>query len=215
MKRIFAVSLMVLAGAFAVAHANGPASGPGQVLIGVDASDWDSSIALDPDNGIFPIGGAGQINGEFTVAERNGIQIGLRAQERFVGPLVAVPNQNNKVGLYEAASGGGATATWNYDWHVDLRHAQGVAKGTTLVDYELTLDTNIATDLFVGPVPIDLTFGGLVPGNTVLYQASQNPVFGNDQFDPSVPGTYQFVLTLTPKTFNGPPLQVTIQVNVS
>jgi hypothetical protein len=206
---------VALVGAFAVAHANGPASGPGQVLIGVDASDWDSNIALDPDAGIIPVGGAGQINGGFTVAERNGIQIGFRAQERFVGPLSAAPSRNNRVGIYAATSGAGATATWNYDWHVDLRYAQGVAKGTTLIDYELTLDTNIATNLFVGPVPIDLTFGGLVPDNTVLYQGSQNPVFGNDEFDPSVPGTYEFVLTLTPKTFNGPPLQVTIQVNVS
>jgi hypothetical protein len=206
-----------LLGALAAAHAKGPASGPGHVLIGVDASVWDSGIPFDPPNGIWPIGGGGQINGEFTVAERNGIQIGLRAQERTVGPIMAVPNRNNKVGIYEAASGVGVTglANWNYDWHVDLQNAQGVARGTDLSDYDLTLDTNISTTLYGAPVPVDLTGGGIIAGNAVLYQNSWNPLFGNVEFNPFVAGTYDFVLTLTPKTFNGPPLQVTIQVNVN
>ena len=117
--------------------------------------------------------------------------------------------------MLNAGVGATGLANWNYDWHVDLRNAQGVARGTTLSDYDLTLDTNIATFLFIGPVPIDLTFGGLVPGNAVLYQSSQNPLFGNGEFNPFVAGTYEFVLTLTPKTFNGPPLQVTILVNVN
>jgi hypothetical protein len=202
--------------AFTSAHAKGPASGPGHVLIGIDASEWDSGTPLNPGAGIIPIGGAGQVNGEFTVAERNGVQIGLRAQQRFVGPLMAVPNTNNKIGLYEAAAGfQSGAATWNYDWHIDLRNAFGVAAGTTLGDYTLELETDIATETLFGlTLPLDLTFGGLVPGNTVLYQGSQNPVFGNASFDADVAGTYTFTLVLTPATFNGPPLKVSIQVNV-
>ena len=103
---------------------------------------------------------------------------------------------------------------------MDLRNAQGVAAGKTLADYHLTLETDMFTGLQffpfpTFPVPIDLTFGGLVPGNAVLYQSSQNPVFGNDDFDPAVVGTYNLRLVLTPKTFNGPSLAVSIQVNVS
>ena len=201
------------------AYAKGPKSGPGHVLIGVFASIWDSAVPLDPPGGIIPIGGSGQIDGEFTIAERNGIQIGLRAQERFVGPLMAVPNNNNKIGIYEATTGFSDTsfrATWNYDWHIDLRNAHGVAAGTTLADYSVTLETDIATTtLFFFPLPLDLTFGGFIPGNAILYQSSQNPKFGNPPFDATAPGTYNFTLVLTPASFNGPPLKVSIQVNVS
>ena len=140
------------------------------------------------------------------------------AQERFVGPLNATPNKNGKVGIYEASIGFSddlGRATWNYDWHVDLRNAQGVAAGKTLADYDLTLETDMFTSQFGFPVPIDLTFGGFIPGNVVLYQASLNPVFGATGFAPSVVGTYNLRLVLTPKTFNGPPLAVSIQVNVS
>ena len=194
-----------------------PQSGPGKVSIGVDASEWSSDTASGP--GIFPIGGSGQINGEFTIAERNGIQIGLRAQQRFVGPLDATPTKNRKVGIYEAATGfsdENDRATWNYDWHVDLREARGVAAGKTLVDYDLTLETDIADlTVFGFSLPLDLTFGGFIPDDTVLYQSSQNPKFGNPPFDATAQDTYHFRLILTPATFNGPPLAVAIQVNVT
>ena len=106
-------------------------------------------------------------------------------------------------------------ALWNYDWHVDLRGAKGVAAGTTLSDYDLVLETDISSFLFIGPVPLDLTFGGLVPGNAVFWQSSQNPTFGNTEFDASVPGTYNFRMVLTPRSFKNPPLSVAIQVEVS
>lgn len=213
------VAGIVLASSGIGAAVAGSPSGPGKVLVGVDATEWDSATAPDAGTGIVPIGGSGQINGEFTTAERNGIQIGLRAQERFVGPLAASASKNSKVGIYEAATGvsdGSGRATWNYDWHVDLRGAQGVAAGTTLADYDLRLETDIAdATLFGFPLPLDLAFGGAVPGNTVLYQSSQNPKFGNAPFDAAVEGTYHFRLVLTPVTFNGPPLAVTIEVSVT
>ncbi len=192
-----------------------PQSGPGKVTIGVDASTWVSGSPTGP--GLIPIGGSGQINGEFTIVERYGIQIGLRAQQRFVGLLSAIPNMNNKVGIYEADAGfsTGTRATWNYDWHVDLRGAQGVAAGKTLADYDLTLETDMFTILFGFPVPVDLLFGGNVPGDTVLYQQSWNPDFGNSDFDALLEETYNIRMVLTPVTFKGPPIAVAIQVNVS
>lgn len=217
MKRLLVIPLSIaLAVAMVGTAAAKPQSGPGKVQVGVDASEWSSDTPTAP--GIVPVGGSGQINGEFVVAERLGIQIGLRAQERFVGPLEATPNQNGKVGIYEAATGTSDSqgrATWNYDWHVDLRDAHGVAAGTTLSDYFLTLETDAFSSQFGSPVPIDLTFGGAVPGDTVLYQQSFNPVFGSTGFDPDAVGSYSLSLVLTPKTFNGPPLVATIQVNVT
>ena len=211
-----AVVSVAMMGSIKSAHAAKPASGPGHVLIGLDASTWDSGVPAGP--GLIPIGGAGQLNGEFAIAERYGIQIGLRAQERFVGPsFMAVPNNGNKVGVYESAAGFGVgtRATWNYDWHVDLRDAFGVAEGTTLADYDLTLETDMFTSLFTFLVPADLTFGGFIPDDTVLYQSSQNPDFGNTDFDASVADTYNIRLVLTPTSFKGPPLKVSIQVNAN
>jgi len=188
--------------------------GPGKVVVGTDVSVWDSSIEQDEENGIYPIGGSGQVNGEFTTAERNGIQIGLRAQKRFEGTIEA---NGNRVGVYESETGfsSGTRAVWNYDWHVDLRGAKGKYAGKTLEDFDLTLETNIAPSLFGFPVPLDLTFGGAIAQNAVLYQSSQNPDFGNDVFDATVEDTYTFRLVLTPKTFNGPPLATAIEVNVT
>jgi len=210
-----AVLSVAMTGSIKTAHAAKPGSGPGHVLVGVDASIWDSSVPSG--DGLVPIVGSGQINGEFTVAERYGIQIGLRAQERFAGPLMAVPDNNNRSGIYEATAGfgTGTRAKWNYDWQVDLRDAFGVAAGSTLADYDLTLETDMFTSLFTFPVPVDLTFGGLVPDDTILFQSSQNPDFGNTEFDASVPGTYNIRLVLTPTSFKGPPLNVSIQVNAN
>ena len=68
---IFSVALIVILGVGAsTAAPKGPISGPGKVTVGVDASVWDSSVLLDIPNGIFPIGGADQINGGFTIAEQ-------------------------------------------------------------------------------------------------------------------------------------------------
>lgn len=216
MRPLASTSLALLFTFTMNAYAQQPASGPGQVLIGINASTWTSNEPTGP--GLIPIGGSGQVNGEFTIAERYGIQIGLRAQERFVGPISANPNRNNMVGVYEAETGfsdDDERATWNYDWHIDLRDAYGVAAGTTLGDYDVTLETDIAEDtLFETALPLDLTFGGLFP-DAILYQSSQNPKFGNPPFDAEAQETYTFTLVLTPTSFNGAPLQASIQVNVN
>lgn len=193
--------LLILAGSAVQAQ-------PGTITTG-DASVWDSDLAPAP--GIIPIGGSGQINGEFTIAERDGIQIALRAQDRFVGPLPVT--LRGKKGRYEAAAGTTGSAadnlgTWNYDWHVDLR-----GTGTTLGDYRLTLTESFSPTVFGLGNPVDLTFGGAIPDDTVLYQQSWNPGFGNDIFDPSRKGTYSLKLTLKPRR-GGKPLSVQIQVKV-
>ena len=91
-----------------------------------------------------------------------------------------------------------------------------MAAGKSLGDYDLTLETDIAADtLFGQTLPLDLTAGGLVPDDTILYQCAQNPKFGNPPFDAEAPRTYMFTLVLTPTSFKGPPLKVSIQVNVN
>ncbi|EED34363.1 hypothetical protein NOR51B_300 [Luminiphilus syltensis NOR5-1B] len=199
-------------------------SGPGEVLVGVNASEFDSTTAFDPPNGIYPVGGSGIPNGEFTVARRLGIEIGLRATERFEGPYPAYPNENGKVGIYQSVTGQSESATgtpgaiWNYEFHIDLRGARGVAKGTTLSDYNATIDSNFWEELSEAsgiPLPFSLNVDTPVSnGNAVLFQGSQNALFGNPFFDVNEPDTYEMTLTLTPETFNGPPLSVSIEINV-
>ncbi len=187
--------------------------GAANTTVGANVSVWDSNFDdPDPADGIQAIGGDGQVNGEFTIAERDDIQIALRAQQRFEGTLEV---SGKKVGVYEAETGqtgpvSDNLATWNYDWHVDLR-----GTGTTLADYDLTLHvTNVANEIFGSKSPIDLTFGSSVYDDVVLYQQSWNPGFGNDTFDPNEEGTYNLRLRLSPKA-GGPPLSVKIQVIVT
>lgn len=192
-----------------------PVSGPGKVTVGTDVSEWNV--------------GDGQPNGEFVTAERQGIQIGLRAQERFEGPLEVTPTSGNKVGVYQATTGdtGSNNATWNYDWHVDLSDARGVAEGKTLDDYRLELEQDFTDQSLFGVLgahPVQLPLGeegvdGVCSAATFdaasLCQQSWNPGFGNDDFNPNTSATYHLRLVLTPETFKGQPLAVAIEVNVT
>ena len=189
------------------------ANGPKAVTeVGVDASQWFSDT-WNPPAGYFPIGGAGQINGEFVIVTRDGIEIGLRATDRTDGTL---PASGKKKGVYEASTGydTGTTdrAEWNYDWHVDLR-----GSGTTLGDYELTLVQTFSPKLNGSAGPLDLKFPdmfGTLLDNATLYQSSQNPVFFNDTFDVNTEGTYNLKLKLKPKN-GGSPMIAHIKVIVS
>ena len=104
-----------------------PSAAQEQSRFGVLASEWDSATVAVPFV-IVPIGGGGQVNGAFVTGERYGVQVGIRAQERFVGPTLPV-TRSKQTGVYQASTGfsTGVNATWNYDLHIDLRNAQGVA----------------------------------------------------------------------------------------
>ena len=81
---------------------------------------------------VFPITGGGQIAGNFAVdtymKQDTAIQVGLRAQERFIGPFEPFGN------VYFAPTGESTPglATWNFDWSMDL--------GTTYLETQLEKD---------------------------------------------------------------------------
>jgi len=189
------------------------AQGIGTVEVGADASEWSSATVLSPPT-IFPVGGSGQLNGEFTIVQRDGVEIGLRATDRTDGLLTAT---GKRKGVYMASTGfdnppTNTRAEWNYDIHIDLR-----GSGTALGDYDLTLIQTFVRKLGGSAGPFDLTFSDAFPGllaQATLYQQSFNPVFFNDTFDVNAEGTYNLVLTLKPKA-GGPPLKAHIQVIVS
>ena len=98
-----------------------------------DVSIWkspgDGGPTISFPDGIFPIGGSGQIAGNFAVdtyeTEDNAIQVGLRAQDRFLGPIEPIGN------VYFASPGESSPglATWNFDWSLDA--------GTTYLETQL------------------------------------------------------------------------------
>ena len=208
MKKLIYVVLIISVAMMGNAFAKGPKS---TVDVGADASQWFSDFP-NPAIGYFPIGGAGQLNGEFVLVTGGGIEIGLRATDRKDGLL---PVTGKKKGVYRASTGldqGDNVAEWNYDWHVDLR-----GSGTVLSDYNLTLHQTFAPKLLGEAGPLDLTFPAFTFGildNAVLYQSSQNPTFFNDTFDPFAEGTYNLMLVLKPKR-GGPPYKAHIKVIVS
>ena len=189
----------------------------------------DTTVAADGDEMLY---GDGIPNGEWVTATKQGVEIGMRATDRTAG-LLDVPGTNgNRVGVHEASTGFDGTtnrAEWNYQFSVDLSGATGKAAGTTLEDYTLVMEQNFTTESLyasdfppgLGTNPVSLP---MVPGvcdldalsfSSTLCQQSWNPTFGNDDFDPNAEGTYDFRLVLEPSTFNGPPIAVAIQVNVT
>lgn len=187
----------------------------GNVTVGTDVSSWDV--------------GTGQPNGEFVTAEGQGVEIGLRAQERFEGPLDVTGADGDRVGVYEASTtegDPGDTGTWNYDFHVDVSEATGRHAGRTLSDYTLVLEQDFTDESLFGalgsdPVVLPMAAesdGGVCSDGTAtetLCQQSWNPGFGNSQYDPSEERTYDLRLVLTPETFSGQPLAVAIRVEVT
>lgn len=174
-------------------------------------STWTSGSPVGP--GLIPIGGAGQVNGNFVVTSDLGLEIGLRAQHRFLQGVDPLPNTDDGTkGIYFAPIGTSpppaGAATWNYDIHIDLRGATGLAAGTDLDDYDLLLSTDIT------PVPVVLDLKALfgLPAGVLLFQTSQNPFFGNPTFDALVSGVYNFRLDLVPH-FAAGPLVAEMQVN--
>lgn len=189
------------------------AAGQGKSSPGANAANSVGPTTLDTTVGWEA--GSGQFDGEFITAERQGVIIGLRAQQRFQGLLDVTGTDGDRVGVYEADTGstGGNNGTWNYDWHVDVS-----ASGRELTDYTLALQQDFsAQSLFgvLGSDPVQLPMPATCAVATeTRCQQSWNPGFGNDDFDPDTAGTYDLRLVLTPETFNGPPLAVAIQVDV-
>ncbi len=183
-----------------------------------NVSVWDSTLTTPADFGlsapatVFPVGGSGQVNGnfqitDFTLPGGGAAQIGIRAQRRF-SPVPWLRTGSTYF-VDPGTSSGGNNALWNFDIHIDLGTAQlrgpsGGAPGRLGdLSYVLFLtDSTGLTSFF--PFTIDQYLQGHGASasdrqNAALVQFSENLGFGfflGDAFDPEAPGTYRFELAV-------------------
>ncbi|MEH2515719.1 hypothetical protein V1279_001292 [Bradyrhizobium sp. AZCC 1610] len=128
--------------------------------------------------------GSGTSNGHFAVdTEDNGVELGLRASIRFVGPITPTGN------LYIAPVGNSSgKALWNFEFSVN--------PGSLVGTHSLLTITGPGGSLAFNPQ--------LIPDNTPiggpLYQNSENLAFaflgGPLNFNPNASGIYTFDLKL-------------------
>jgi len=145
--------------------------------------------------------GTGTVNGDFTVdREANGVELGLRAAIRFVGPITPTGN------VYSAPTGtsGGGVALWNFEFSVD----SGSLVGTTAT---LTISDNFSHSFSFSPT----AYGDNTNTGTSGYQNSENlgffPLNFLLLFDPNIANTYRFDLTLN----SGPTQDATVEMLVN
>ncbi|MBR0835797.1 PEP-CTERM sorting domain-containing protein [Bradyrhizobium manausense] len=145
--------------------------------------------------------GTGTVDGHFTVDQENGVELGLRAAIRFIGPIT--PSGN--VYVAPQSTIGSTLALWNFEYSYD----PGANAGTTT---KLSITDNHGGSF----LNFDL---GLIPDNAHAGTASQNSEnigffpFSLGGFDPTAAAIYSIDLTTTDS--NGARLaSVDIQVNV-
>jgi len=182
-------NLYLAAGALAVCagHAHGA------FMVDYDASMSFAGTDLD---GIV---GNGIPNSNFVRATNTdeGIEIGLKAIERFIGDL---PNTNERYFATTGVSAGSPPgATWNYVLAADL----GVR---TIADLQINLQVDFdPTSGVANFVTVDLTSAAILQGGGGLsvFGDSQNldfsfwqDVLGAPAFDPNAPGEYELIFSV-------------------
>jgi hypothetical protein len=146
--------------------------------------------------------GTGTVDGHFTVDQENGVELGLRAAIRFVGPIT--PSGNVYVAPVSAP--GSTLALWNFEYSYDPGSNSGTATTITIKDNHGHSVLDLPLDLFLD--------------NTKAGTASQNsenigffPFSFIGSFDPTVAGIYS--IDLTTKASTGATLaSVDIPLNV-
>lgn len=109
--------------------------------------------------------GSGISNGGFSVDTANGVEIGLRARERYPSPT-GVTNNVAGTNVYNHAAGnfgpGGARASWNFDWSINTGTANVDAFTYMIgIDYDAGLGTNFRTFDPINSVNPNPAAGGL------------------------------------------------------
>jgi len=145
--------------------------------------------------------GTGTVDGHFTVDQENGVELGLRAAVRFVGPIT--PSGNVYVAPVSAP--GSTLALWNFEYSYDPGRNSGTTTSIKITD-SLGHSFEVSLDLF--------------SDNTHVGTASQNSEnmgffpFSIGLFDPSKAAIYSIDLITIDNATKASLASVDIQVNV-
>ncbi|MCP3442082.1 hypothetical protein [Bradyrhizobium sp. CCGUVB14] len=146
--------------------------------------------------------GTGTVDGHFTVDQENGVELGLRAGIRFIGPIT--PSGN--IYVAPVSTPGSTLALWNFEYSYDPGTNSNTSTTITIKD---SLGHSLAD------IPLDL-----FSDNTHVGTASQNSEnigflpFSLGLFDPTVAAIYLIDLATTSNSTGATLASVNIQVNV-
>lgn len=204
-------------------------------------SVWDSSVRVDPMNGIFPIGGEGQTNGNFVVASEDGIEIGIRARRCMepdtiegIGEASADESTHPDHDDGDAADGSmlaKSTSTESPGGHYTMAAGPGDRFGATAWDLDVHVDLTrahgvaagrtlgdydleLVTDVGGTAERVDLGALSALPPSAVLFQTSRNPAAGHAPFELLATDLYRVELWLKPRGFDGNTLKAQMDVRV-
>lgn len=166
---------------------------------GADVSVWDSALA--PTAETVPIGGEGEVNGEFivdTVTLSDGVvvQVGIRARDALAGPILPRDGSTYFAEPGELEPG---LATWNIDFHIDtgtsfLADQTGATTPISIHEFAAValtdLDPGVAVNIAGFSVNEALNDQLGVGSHAVLFQNSHN--IGADGQNPNGPGIFDF-----------------------
>ncbi len=196
-----------------------------------------ANAAIMFDQNVTPdvIFGSGNANGSFTVDQNNGVELGLRAKQRF--PPADIFNSNGD-GTYSFPAGAGGsgspTPLWSFEWSVNTDFTDPVTRELNDLTYllEIDFDPGVGTNFlsfdpitpgsvipWTIPIPVPFfdhdignnstgngggtegtlaNYAGLLAANNVAQNSWRMDFFDEapfNTFNPTVDGTYDFVLS--------------------
>ncbi len=154
----------------------------GVILIGMTTSA-NASIMFDQNVTPDVIFGSGNANGNFTVDQNNGVELGLRAKQRF--PKANTFN-SNRDGTYSFSAGAGGsgspTPLWSFEWSINTDFSNSVSRQLNDLTYLLQIDfdpgagTNFLSFDLITP-------GSVIPWTTPIPVPFFDHAIGNNSTD--------------------------------
>lgn len=218
------------------------APGLALALGGLAFAPASQALMFDQDVTNNVIMGSGISNGAWTVDRQQGVELGLRAKQRF--PAANVFNSDGAGGYSFAAGNDAGRPLWSFEWSVNTDYDSTSPTGVKLDDlvYRISLDfdASAGTDNFLNFDPINVSFAdhsigdnttaesagteaadatqyaALIADNNLAQNSWRMDFFDGPgfPFDPDADGTYDFLLSAAAPGADVPLASTRISVTV-